>query len=205
MAGSARTVAAAVALVFWGITATAGAEGSRRPHVVLSIRNNADVSADVLAAAGARVTRVYAAIDIDILWHVGDGPAPASDVGLMIFITTTPPSERSAGTAVLGTAMEAKKSCGRVAYALWHRVVEFASAENRAVEMILGYVIAHEVGHLLLPPPSHTASGIMRATWYRRDLDDAERDRLRFTAEQAHQIRRRIATELTRMQADRGK
>ena len=197
MAGSARTVVAAVALAFCGMTATAGAERARRPQVVLSIHNRANVSADVLARAGAHVTRVYAAADIDILWHPGDGPAPASDLRLTIVITRTPPSMLSAGRAVLGTAAESERRCGRVAYALWQRAVEFASAENRAVEMVLGYVIAHEVGHLLLPPPSHSASGIMRATWNPEDLDDAERDRLRFTDEQARQIRRRIASEPT--------
>lgn len=196
MAGSALTVVA-VALAFCGITATAGAEHSRRSQIVLRIHNRANVSADVLARAGAHVTRVYAAADIDILWHAGDGPAPASDLRLTIVITTTPPSELGAGRAVLGTAVEAERSCGRVAYALWHRVVESASTENRAVEMVLGYVIAHEVGHLLLPPPSHAASGIMRAAWNRKDLDDAERDRLRFRDEQAQRIRRRIAIEPT--------
>jgi len=137
MAGSARTVVAAVALAFCGMTATAGAEHLRRPQVVLSIHNRANVSADVLARAGAHVTRVYAAADIDILWHDGDRPAPASDLRLTIIITTTPPSELSVGSAVLGAAPEAERSCGRVAYALWRRVVVFARAEGRAVEMIL--------------------------------------------------------------------
>src|SRR5437773_14915 len=104
MAGSTRTVAAAAALAFCGMTATAGAEEPLRPHVVLSIRNLATVSADVLARAGARVTRIYAAADVDILWHEGNAPAPAADLRLTIIITTRPPSWLSAGQAALGTA-----------------------------------------------------------------------------------------------------
>lgn len=197
MEGTARRVATAMALACCGVTATAGTEEARHPRVVLSIRNVANVSADVLALAGARVTRIYAAADIDILWHEADAPASAADLRLTIIITTRPPSWLSAGQAALGMAAEAEKGCGRVAWVLWDRLAAFARARGRAVEMVLGYVIAHEVGHLLLPPRSHAASGIMQALWVPRDLDNAERDRLRFTDEEAQQMRRRIATEPT--------
>ena len=48
------------------------------------------------------------------------------------------------------------------AYILTPRVAAVAARHRRDFDRLLGRVIAHEVGHLLLPPHSHSASGIMR-------------------------------------------
>ena len=54
------------------------------------------------------------------------------------------------------------------------------------------YVIAHEVGHLLLRQ-GHTARGLMREEWFKRDLDLARTGRLGFTPEQGARIREQLA------------
>ena len=54
---------------------------------------------------------------------------------------------------------------------------------------ILGEVIAHEIGHILLKPPSHSESGIMRPHWDLKDLRDMVYGDLIFTSEQADVIR----------------
>lgn len=46
---------------------------------------------------------------------------------------------------------------------------------------ILGYCIAHEIGHLLLPPRSHSPTGIMRARWREDDFKLMATGRLLFT------------------------
>jgi len=58
---------------------------------------------------------------------------------------------------------------------------------------LLGYCIAHEIGHLLLPPGSHSPSGIMRARWRGDDFKLIATGRLLFTAEQAKLIRQAAA------------
>jgi hypothetical protein len=55
---------------------------------------------------------------------------------------------------------------------------------------LLGEVMAHEVGHLLLPINSHATTGIMRASM-RAEFGL----RPRFTAEQAALIRRRLTND----------
>jgi hypothetical protein len=49
--------------------------------------------------------------------------------------------------------------------------------------------MAHEIGHLLLGSNSHSATGIMRAQWSRKDLQRASLEILRFTPAQAERIR----------------
>jgi hypothetical protein len=54
---------------------------------------------------------------------------------------------------------------------------------------LLGVVIAHEIGHLLLPYGSHSASGLMQGDWDSRQFLLARTRRLWFTAQQAELIR----------------
>lgn len=57
---------------------------------------------------------------------------------------------------------------------------------------MLGYVAAHEIGHLLLGNNSHSSTGIMRAHWDKEDLERAERRQLLFTEEQGQTMRRKV-------------
>jgi hypothetical protein len=60
------------------------------------------------------------------------------------------------------------------------------------MKVVLSRVIAHELGHLLMPGEPHSATGVMRSSVNDRDLRLAASDRLLFTAEQAAQIRSRL-------------
>jgi hypothetical protein len=75
-----------------------------------------------------------------------------------------------------------------VAYAFFDRVAEFASSHKLLAATVLGHVIAHEVGHLLLRE-GHTERGLMRAEWFKRDLELAQTGLLGFTPEQSARIR----------------
>lgn len=55
---------------------------------------------------------------------------------------------------------------------------------------LLGHVMAHEIGHLLLNSSAHSSEGLMRADFRRVDLKKAAQRQLRFTAGQATAIRR---------------
>jgi hypothetical protein len=57
---------------------------------------------------------------------------------------------------------------------------------------ILGHVIAHEIGHVLLNLKSHSATGIMRGDWGLKDLQDVAYGYLLFTPPQAEVIRAEV-------------
>ena len=59
---------------------------------------------------------------------------------------------------------------------------------------LLGHVMAHEIGHLLLNSSAHSSEGLMRAEFRRVDLKKAAQRQLRFTAEQGAAIRRNAET-----------
>jgi hypothetical protein len=58
--------------------------------------------------------------------------------------------------------------------------------------MLLGAVMAHELGHLLLGTNSHAPVGLMRASWNADDLAAVGQGNLHFTAEQTQSLRVRL-------------
>jgi len=67
-----------------------------------------------------------------------------------------------------------------------------AQEAHLSSENILGLVFAHELGHLLLGTNSHSASGIMRATWQRQELSAAGKGALGFTEIQGRRMKARF-------------
>jgi hypothetical protein len=88
-----------------------------------------------------------------------------------------------------------------VAYVFYDRVQHIAetyintSRDCAACDLdnviVLAHVMAHEIGHLLLPY-GHSATGLMRANWDAGDLHRAVYRQLKFTPEQAALIRARL-------------
>ena len=83
---------------------------------------------------------------------------------------------------------QAAKDCGR-AYIFSHRIAALAARNERPVGDLLGRVIAHEIGHLLLPEKSHSAIGIMSSS-----LDLRAAALPAFTSEQTAAIRLRVTS-----------
>jgi hypothetical protein len=63
------------------------------------------------------------------------------------------------------------------------------ASSGTEISTMLGCAIAHEVGHLLLGPSSHSAGGIMRGEWGPKELHLALMGRLLFASQQAKLIR----------------
>ena len=89
---------------------------------------------------------------------------------------------------IFGFAMPTAKGRPGDAISLFYeRVVDLAyhggvgTSFADAQALILGHMTAHEVGHLLLGPDSHSSSGVMSFPWSRRTLTNMERGRLKFS------------------------
>jgi hypothetical protein len=75
------------------------------------------------------------------------------------------------------------------AYVFLHRAVNLAKNDQVPWTRILGHLISHELGHLLLGTNSHFPVGIMRATWRFAEIKQALMGNLSFTPEQVRQLR----------------
>jgi hypothetical protein len=68
---------------------------------------------------------------------------------------------------------------------------EEAAETNLPRMLVLSYAAAHEVGHLLLGDEAHTPRGLMKADWETDDFRAMAQNRLRFSAEQTRELKRR--------------
>jgi hypothetical protein len=58
--------------------------------------------------------------------------------------------------------------------------------------VLLGTVIAHELGHLLLSTNSHSALGLMRANWSSKELWAVEHRAMYFSSSESERVRQAV-------------
>ena len=92
----------------------------------------------------------------------------------------------------MGIAARSKEARGRVATLFYDRIDDFGRLFRLEVSQMLGHVMAHEMGHLLLPHGSHAAAGLMKAGWDKQQALLAEMGSLTFEDSQATLIRARL-------------
>ncbi len=68
-------------------------------------------------------------------------------------------------------------------------VEKLARGDESRLAAILGCMMAHELGHLLLGQGSHAATGIMHAPWSHKELEQATAGNLTFLPWQVQRIR----------------
>jgi hypothetical protein len=170
-----------------------------QPTLILRVLNLAQIPNKVLIQAKEHVQRIYHDAGIHIVWLDGkDAPqASLSQNGLQLTIEVVPESVArmivpgNNGATGFATSHDGQ---GPRAYVFSHRVEDHArnlpTLDRQAAEgLILGHVIAHEAGHLMLPFGLHSPTGIMRAQMDLGSLREALRGNLLFTSEQIELIR----------------
>lgn len=177
---SARAIAIGLLLAATWPQAPASARGAGSlPQVRVSVAvcDSVHVPPAFLAGAKHIAGSVYRDIGVTIDWR--DGRCGDDQLAVRLIWrrdTAVDVSGETVGFAEPGTS---------VAMVLYDRVDLFARRYHVKSEVLLGYAMAHELGHLLLPPNSHSVTGVMRATL---NLDQAAAKRLGFTKEQGKLI-----------------
>jgi hypothetical protein len=103
------------------------------------------------------------------------------------------PMTSDVAETVLGTAFPSLGTRGNAAVFLSHiRQLVTANAGAIDVSRLMGHVLGHEIGHLLLNSSAHSSDGLMRAGFRRQDMEKANQRRLTFTPAQNLAIRRMV-------------
>lgn len=72
-------------------------------------------------------------------------------------------------------------------------VTDVARRYGAARGEVLGLALTHEMGHVLLPPPSHSATGIMQPSWEGDEIRHVLFGDVAFTNAQGLAMRARLA------------
>jgi hypothetical protein len=180
-----------------GMAVAAGsAEG--RAHVVVYVRNYAQLDRKTLVRAGAvakgvlRKTGVEATfipVAPDEVYREGSTPG---GLNFSLKVLSHEMTEKlGLSTTFMGLA-PGEEHDRTEAFVFAYKAVELARKQaDPGLADILGYAMAHEIGHLF--NLSHSPQGIMHGGWDQRDLYNMTMGRLNFSPEQATQIRAELA------------
>jgi hypothetical protein len=157
--------------------------------------NEAQLRPAALDAAKAEAVWLLSSACVELSWTACPVPdrrhpvACDAGAGRMELHILASPLTKDPGEDALGLAMPALGH----AVAFLSRVREAASASGLVdVCDLLGYVIAHELGHLLLRSTTHSSEGVMRRGLGPGDLKKAAQRQLKFTSSQRVLIRQAV-------------
>ena len=132
--------------------------------VVLHVKDCDHVPSRQLAEAERLVSDVYATGGVTIVWTDGAATLAAPDGRFHadVFILNLDQTQRKhPEPAAFGQASHIT----RRAYLYYGRILQHAVRTGGDPAIALAVVLAHEVGHVLMPEAGHADSGLMRATW----------------------------------------
>ena len=166
--------------------------------------NDASVPAEILAHGEARAAHILAQTGLHVEWlncapggsHVPDQfeqPSACSYPShLSVRIVL---AGRSVREDIFGEAYTDSQGKGTYIKLYYAHLAEPNAHLPLGEGELLGCVIAHEVGHLLLGTDSHSHEGIMQGHWEDPQLREAGKGNLQFTPSLAGLMRERLAGE----------
>jgi len=203
-------VALTVMMTGLGASATAASEavpatdvrpGRTAPPISVRLHDYAGLPDEELHEVQDLVSEIYQAIDVAVEWrqpvHAGRVQAgvdewPGDPVASLSVLILPPAMARRIGIKpdVSGYAAVNATEGGSVAFVVADRTARIAACAHLPHATVISTVIAHELGHLLMPARAHSRNTLMRAHW---DPDDFRRGASRrFSKAEADIIRRTI-------------
>jgi hypothetical protein len=175
-------------------------ESAIKAQVTINVYNDAQLSSQILAQAEKEATRIFRKAGIGSVWincqplNAGIPPdaecqQPAGPSHLALRIV---PWSSESGDAIFGVAFTSAADDGTYADVFYNSAEKLHQECHAGVPKVLGHVIAHEIGHLLLGMNAHSLMGIMRPEWQGPELRSIGMGRLLFSSEQARSMQAKL-------------
>ena len=187
--------------LIWAADALGASHDSNRPRFTIVVDDGAAIPAIDMARARLNVTSIFSAVGVDVDWLLTE-PMSDSAIGapqrrspicvVRAWITARPPTMTSRSNVVtLGIAPHTRREGGAIAL-FYENIQVFAQVSRKSAWSVLAATIAHEIGHVFLPFPAHTSTGIMQPSWHEGSSGRMEQDQFLFSAQQGTLIRQRL-------------
>jgi hypothetical protein len=172
----------------------------QRPQVRVRVRNYARVEPAILLEAEAAASLILKEAGAEAIWvPCFDGSEEPRDAActdplgpLDLIVNVLPVSMSQAlhsNSDVFGLATEAGGQWfGYDAWIFYDPIKSFAAKKELSLAQLLGHILAHEMGHLLLGTNSHSRTGLMRGCWSDKDLLAADHGELFFSDAEGRRI-----------------
>jgi hypothetical protein len=155
--------------------------------IAIGVYDYTHIAKPVLARAESETTSMFGRFGVHLTWaHCVDrgSVSPCRPLLGPGFITLNLVG-RSMGSRIALNDRKLGVTLGKRIYILYQPIQDTIGDKDPERCQILAHIIAHELGHVLLPPKAHSDKGIMRSSWRLRDLQNE----ISFTSEEEKQIR----------------
>jgi hypothetical protein len=150
-------------------SASSGQNAESTVHVYVTFE--ASVAGPLIVAARSCASKLLAPAGVKLIWHdtpTGD-PADANSLA-MTFLPTTPVTYRTGRNAKALAVALPYASTGQQILVFNDRVSDFVAPYGRRSWVVLGHILAHEIGHVLENVARHSDTGLMQEHWTRDDI-----------------------------------
>jgi hypothetical protein len=141
-----------------------------RATITVRVYHRASLSSAIEQRALTEANTVMRLAFVDVRWQGCAGPnrSPACEIPggpseLLLIVREGIPCQET--SARLGHALVVHGAGGVVATVQLDCIAWLASVSGTDIGLILGRVVAHELGHLMMHTSSHAKRGLMRANW----------------------------------------
>ena len=183
----------------WARTAPQpGDAASAGPVVSVCLETGTNADPSIVALGRVTANSLFDEVGIKLRWTCPDeyGAITEPDVEQEITVRLTGNTPADVNPGALGYAYPYAREGVRVTV-FYDRIGLSLHDCPLTAGAVLGYVFAHEIGHVLMGVASHREYGVMRARWDSRDWRALRAHALAFAPEDAdlmnHNLRRRAA------------
>jgi hypothetical protein len=169
--------------------------------LTLLVYNYADVPVKALKEANREVRRIFRQAGVKAIWldciaADSKGAACVQDPPGSLMIRIIPRTSTIDTGHLFGLAFVANEGFSKYATIFFGELRARAKGDEIFQGRILGYAIAHEVGHLLLGRQRHAPTGIMMSGWTTKALRSDVKQFFLFTNREAKQLRANVRARL---------
>ena len=178
--------------------AYAGTRAAKTSYKVdVEMTSQVNIPMGLLKDGEQAATMIFSGIGIQLTWADESQRARLSEAGLHSLATQEIAVEiiphAPAGFSSIALAMALPRAVSGVRIAVFYdRVEPLLRGHHASQATILGYVLAHEIGHVLQGVARHSDVGVMRARWLDNDFKQMSLGALTFTNEDIQLIRHRF-------------
>jgi hypothetical protein len=177
--------------------------GKSRPATVDVYLNDRDDTAKLLEPGTWVASGIFSRIGIRVKWHTGDPPAVAGRGAALqpaFGIRTVEHAPEWATWGVLASS-ELHGSSGEIITVYRDHVQSFLAEHPTLLDAALGYILAHELAHVMQGIARHSTTGILTPKWSAYDYQHMKYRVLAFTQSDVKLIHQGLARKLANMGA----
>jgi hypothetical protein len=171
-------------------------------NITVLVTDSARVPPLILEQAEVETERIFRAARVEIAWvNCSSGAETQRACNRVLdsdeYVVHIERTGRANRDSVFGIAFLGSDGRGKYGDVFFGRIEELHNSVGMSTARLLGAVMAHELGHLLLGSHAHSPIGIMMPTWEDQSLRRIGMGTFLFTSEQASVMKARLGREDT--------